>query len=132
MTKENYGEYPFLTALGLAFLVLAVNPAVAGEDGDKVVRKVLVERTNTFCKAVLPAWFTSEQGIADPGVKTVVADCYLGHARLAILGVNNGLPLGDTALSEVPAILLRRETGMNLDIYKPLAGRTIRIRGKKK
>lgn len=129
MTREIYLTSA-LSALGLVIL-LAANPALAGEDRDKVVLKVLVERTNTFCKEVLPAWFTSKQGMAEPLVKAVVADCYLGHARLAILGEDKGLPLGDTALTEVPAILLSQETGMNLDIYRPLAGRTIRIRDKK-
>ncbi len=87
-----------------------------------------MERTRTFCKAVLPAWFASERGIADPTVRTVVADCYMGHARLAILGVEDGFSLKGTALAEFPAALLHKQTGMSLNIYLPLAGRTLRIR----
>ena len=94
------------------------------------VKKVLVERTDAFCKAVLPAWFASQRGIADPEVKAVIADCYMGHARLTILGMESGLSLAEVTLSEVPAALLRQETDMNLDIYRPLAGRTIRVRAK--
>ncbi len=132
MTNENFlrGALLFLAALGMTFAIMAMSPAMAEEDRDQVVRKALINRTNTFCKAVLPAWFASERGIAEPEVKAVVADCYMGHARLTILGMENGLSLGEIALSEVPAALLRRETGMNLDIYRPLAGRTIRIRAK--
>ena len=117
-----------LAVLGLAISVLGTNPAIAEEDNDKVVRKALVERTNAFCKVVLPAWFSSEKGIADPGVRATVADCYMGHARLAILGIESELSLENIALSEVPAHLLHKETGMNLDIYPILAGRTIRTR----
>ncbi len=41
------------------------------------------------------------------------------------------LTLTDAALSEVPAKLLRERTGMNLEIYYPLTGRTIRVRASK-
>jgi len=130
MSSENFirGAVMFLVALGLVLAVLAMNPAAAGEEeeNDRSVEKALVERTSTFCKAVLPAWFASERGITDPAVRMVVADCYMGHARLAILGVEDGFSLEGTALAEVPAVLLRRQTGMNLDIYRPLAGRTLR------
>ncbi len=129
MTNESFvrGASMFLMVLGLTFALLAVTPASAGEDRDQVVRKALVERTAAFCRAILPAWFTAERGIATPEIRTLVADCFTGHARLALLGVESGLPLEDTGLAELPAVLLRKETGMDLDIYRPLAGRTIRI-----
>ena len=129
MTYENFkrGALMFLVALALTFATLAMNTAMAGEDRDKAVRKALVERTDNFCKAILPVWLNSERGIATPEVRLLVTDCYTGHARLALLGVENGLALEDTALGELPAVLIQKETGMNLDIYRPLAGRTILV-----
>jgi hypothetical protein len=122
------GALTFLVAIALTFAALAMNPAMADEGRDKAVRKALVERTDTFCKAILPVWFASERGIATPELRTLLADCFLGQARLALLGVESGLALKDTGLAELPAVLLRMETGMNLDIYRPLAGRAIRVR----
>ncbi len=116
-----------LMVLGLTFALLAVTPASAGEDRDQVVRKALMERTETFCRAVLPAWFAAQRGMATPEVRTLVVDCFTGHARLALLGVESGLPLENAGLAELPAVLLRKEPGMDLDIYRPLAGRTIRV-----
>ena len=55
-----------------------------------------------------------------------MADCYLGHARLAILGVDNNMSLNKVGLSELPSALLAEEAGMNLDVYAPLAGRTLK------
>ena len=117
----------FLMALGLASALTTVAPAVAGEDRDQAVIEALTERTEAFCRAVLPTWFATGQGIAAPEVRTHVADCYAGHARRALLGVESGLTLDGTELAEIPAVLIRMETGMDLDIYRPLAGRTIRI-----
>jgi len=130
MTNKSFirGALMFLVALALTFVALAMNPAMADEDRDKAVRKALVERTDTFCKAILPVWLASERGIATPELRTLVTDCYTGHARLALLGVESGLALEDTGLAELPAVLLGKETRMNLDIYRPLAGRTIRVR----
>ncbi len=134
MTHESFkrGTQMFLVALALTIATLAMNPAMAGEDRDKAVRKALVERTDNFCKAILPVWLNSERGIATPEVRALVIDCYTGHARLGLLGVETGLALEDTGLAELPAVLLRKETGMNLDIYQPLTGRTIRIRSTEK
>ncbi len=134
MTYDSFirGALMFLVALALTMAALAMNPAMADEDRDKAVRKALVERTDTFCKAILPVWLTAERGMATPQVRTLVADCYTGHARLALLGVESGLALDDTGLAELPAVLLGKETGMNLDIYRPLAGRTIRVRSSEK
>ncbi len=50
----------------------------------------------------------------------------MGQARLSILCVKTGLPLETVALKEVPAVLMQQETGINLDIFQPLSGRTIR------
>lgn len=110
---------------GLALSVALPNPALA-ETSDQAVRKNLEERTTSFCKNVIPQWIASEKGVADPIVQARVADCYLGHARLSILGVEGKFPISESALSELPAMLLRRETGINLDIYRPLAGRTVK------
>lgn len=129
MTYERSfrGTKIFLVALGLTSALATVVPASAGEDRDQAVVEALTERTEAFCRAVLPAWFAAGQGIAAPEVRTHVADCYTGHARLALLGVESGLTLDGTELAEIPAVLIRMETGMDLDIYRPLAGRTIRF-----
>ncbi len=101
---------------------------IAGETGDSRVQKTLIERTENFCEAVLPNWFFSDTGIKDENVRSVVTDCYMGHARLAVLGIKSAFPLADTVLSEVPAALLHDKTGINLDIYRPLAGRELQTR----
>ena len=113
--------------MAAAFLVLPMAYAVAEENNDAVVHRVLLERTTNTCKEVLPAWFKSEQGVQDPKVRGLVADCYMGHARLAILGVKTNVSLAETGLSEIPAVLLQQKTGINLDIHRPLAGRTLRV-----
>jgi len=118
--------------MAAAFLVLPMAYAAAEENNDAVVHRVLLERTTNTCKEVLPAWFTSEQGVQDPKVRGLVADCYMGHARLAILGVKTGVSLAETGLSEIPAVLIQQKTGINLDIHRPLAGRTLRVQAEKK
>ena len=119
-------------AMAAVFPVLPMDIAAAGENNDAVVHRVLLERTTNTCKEVLPAWFASEQGVQDPKVRGLVADCYMGHARLAILGVKTNVSLAETGLSEIPAVLLQQKTGINLDIHRPLAGRTLRVRAEKK
>ena len=116
----------------VVFLILPMGGAAADESTDAVVHKVLLKRTTNTCKAVLPAWFASENGVQDPKVRGLVADCYMGHARLAILGVKTDVSLAETSLSEVPAVLLQRKTGINLEIHRPLAGRTLRVQAEKK
>jgi hypothetical protein len=113
-------------ALVLVFLAMSMMPAFAGEKEDQAVRNALLERTNTFCDAVLPSWLKSEDGMQDPNVRDLVTDCYMGQARLNILGVETNFPLEEVALKEIPAVLIQQETGINLDIFQPLAGRTIR------
>ena len=120
------GVFLILVALVLVLMSLSLNPAQAGEKEDEVVRSALAKRTITFCKAVLPLWLKSEAGIQDPAVRELVTDCYMGQARLKVLGVKTDFPLESVALKEVPAILIQQETGINLDIAQPLSGRTIR------
>ena len=129
MTHGNFvrGALLFLMALGMTLMVLAMKPALAAEK-DTTVEKALVKRTETFCKAVLPVWFASREGMADPDLRTTIVDCYTSQARLSLLGIDGELSLENVDLSELPAVLLSRETGMNLDIYRPLAGRMIRVR----
>lgn len=122
------GAFLMLIALILVFFSVSLTPVYAGEKEDTAVRNALLNRTNTFCKAVLPAWFKSENGVKDSNVRDLVTDCYMGQARLSILGVETKFPLEEVALREVPAVLIKQETGMNLDIFRPLAGRTIRSR----
>jgi hypothetical protein len=120
------GAFLMLLTLIMVFISVSLTPVYAGEKDDTAVRNALLNRTNTFCKAVLPAWFNSENGVQDPNVRDLVTDCYMGQARLSILGVNTNFPLEEVSLREVPAVLIKQETGMSLDIFTPLAGRTIR------
>ncbi len=120
------GALFMLVALSLFYVAGSLAPAYAAEKEDEAVRSALLQRTNTFCNAVLPSWLKSKNGMQDPNVRDLVADCYMGQARLAILGVSTNFPLEEVALKEVPAILIKQETGMLLDIFQPLAGRTIR------
>lgn len=120
------GAFLILVALVLVLMSLSLNQAQAGEKEDEVVRNALTKRTITFCKAVLPLWLKSEIGIENPAVRELVTDCYMGQARLKVLGVKTNFPLESVALKEVPAILIQQETGINLDIARPLSGRTIR------
>ena len=99
---------------------------------NQLVHKALQDRTNTFCKAVLPAWFKQQREADVETFRTLVADCYLGHARLTILGVENNPSLNKVGLSELPSALLAHETEMTLDVYRPLAGRTIKDYAKRK
>lgn len=112
----------------LLALFLAIGSVHAEErsDADKMVHKALKDRTHTFCRAVLPAWFKQSGEEGNSTFRTMVADCYLGHARLAVLGVSDSLSLKDVGLSELPSALLAKETGMTLDVYGPLAGRTLK------
>jgi hypothetical protein len=120
------GALFMLVALSLFYVAGSLAPAYAAEKEDEAVRSALLQRTNTFCNAVLPSWLKSKNGMQDPNVRDLVADCYMGQARLSILGVSTNFPLEEVALKEVPAILIKQETGMLLDIFQPLAGRTIR------
>ena len=121
----------FISAAAI-FLVLPIAFTAADEGNDAVVHKALLKRTTKTCKEVLPAWFASEHGVQDPKVRGLVADCYMGHARLAILGVKTDVSLAEASLSEVPAVLLQQKTGINLDIHRPLAGRTLRAQADRK
>lgn len=126
-SKKLFG---FVLAGALAVAGLPWASAGADEVKDSLVHKALLDRTQNFCNAVLPAWFDSENGVQDPKVRGLVADCYTGHARLSLLGVKTKISLAEASLSEVPAILLQHQTGIDLDIYRPLAGRTLRLEAK--
>ena len=131
MTFQNSSMYAFRLFVLSAAVTLAWPVANASADegsNDTIVHKALLKRTATTCKAVLPAWLASKHGVQDPMVRGLVADCYMGHARLSMLGVKTDLSLAETSLSEVPAVLLQHKTGINLDIHRPLAGRTLQAR----
>ena len=127
MKRTSYYAILF-TFCAISFALAGITSSSAGEvrDADKLVHKALKERTKTFCRSVLPAWFKEQNVKNTETFRTLVADCYLGHARLAILGIYEKPILKDVALSELPSALLVRDTGMSLDVYRPLAGRTIK------
>jgi hypothetical protein len=118
----------FVVALTLTLLTLSAKSAISAENSEKSVNAALVERTEFFCKDVLPSWLASDNGISEPRIRSVVVDCFMGNARLAVLGIEGSMPIHDLALSELPAVFLQNETGINLDIYRPLAGRTVTVR----
>jgi hypothetical protein len=129
LTEKNlHYSKMFLVALTLTILALSAKSAISDEATEKSVNAALVERTEFFCRDVLPSWLASDSGILEPRVRSVVVDCFLGNARLAVLGIDGTMPVHDLALSELPAVFLQKETGINLDIYRPLAGRTIIVR----
>ena len=134
MMMKNFTLGALLTfvAIAMTVLLIYITPAFAGERMDDGVKKALQQRTGNFCNAVLPAWFRSKTGMYDQNVRALVADCYTGHARLAILGVDSIISLDDVAISELPAALLNSKFGMNLDVYRPLAGRTLNVQQVKK
>ena len=111
------GAAIFLSAVSAGSLEVH---AGEGENADKLVHKTLKSRTQTFCKQVLPAWIKHKQVQNSAAFKTLVADCYLGHARLAILGVDDVKEhLQDIGLSELPSRFWPTKR-MSLDIYRPL------------
>ena len=126
--KRSISHVTLVSLGALAFILVGMSSPSAGEvrEADRLVHKALKERTKTFCKSVLPAWFRQKGEKNIETFRTLVADCYLGHARLAVLGVGGRPFLKDVGLSELPSALLVRETGMSLDVYRPLAGRTIK------
>jgi hypothetical protein len=127
MANRDFGLSVLLaiTAIAMIFLTVLSDKSFAGETDDERVQKALVDRTESFCDAVLPNWFASKLGVEDKNVRSVITDCYMGHARLAVLGVKSKFPLSKTDLSEVPAALLHEKAGINLEIYRPLAGRVL-------
>ncbi len=117
-----------LFALAAGALIALNAGSLADESADKAVREALQERTESICAAVLPTWFASRDEAGETVLRRAIVDCYLGYARLSALGGDdNAIQVGDTALSELPAALLGRNYDLNLDIYRPLAGKTFVI-----
>ena len=116
------------TSLLAVFLIVAPMPVEGSEDPNKSIRKTLMTRTNGICRSALENWFLSNRGMTDANVRALVTDCFMGHARLAVLGEVSGLSLQDLSLTEIPSALLAKESGMKLDPYRPLAGRVLETR----
>ena len=116
------------TSLMAAFLIVAPMPVEGSDDPNKSIRKTLMTRTNGICRSALENWFLSIRGMTDENVRALVTDCFMGHARLAVLGEASELSLQDLSLTEVPSALLAKESGMKLDPYRPLAGRVLETR----
>ena len=125
MTAKHTTRFLAAALIGVAMSITSVAAIATEKDNDQAVRNALRHRAGSFCREVLPIWFSSRKGVRDPKLRAIIVDCYLGNARLTSLGVNGTVALQDTALSELPAQLLVSETGMNLDFYKPLAGRRL-------
>ncbi len=120
---------PTMYCIAVAYVVLTLSAEVAfGNDTtETAINAAMVERTEAFCQDVLPSWLASENGVSEPYIRSMVVDCFMGNARLAVLGIDGPISIQDLALSELPAALLQRETGMSLDMYSPLAGRTVTV-----
>jgi hypothetical protein len=117
----------YCIALAYAILMFSAEVAFGNESTEAAVNAAMVERTEAFCQDVLPSWLASESGISEPYIRSIVVDCFMGNARLAVLGIDGPISIQDLALSELPAVLLQSETGMSLDMYSPLAGRTVTV-----
>ena len=125
MTVKHAIQVLSAAALGIAVAMTTLSAVATEKDNDQAVREALKHRAGSFCRQVLPLWFSSRKGVRDPRLRAIIVDCYLGTARLTSLGVGGSVRLEDTALSELPAQMLVKETGMNLDFYRPLAGRRL-------
>ena len=121
--KNNLGPILLLAGLLCALVVFSSTELRAEEALQKKIHATIEARTKSFCDKVLPSWFASRGGVDDPAVRAMVTDCYIGEALLGVMGGES--MLAGTALSEVPAVLLVRETGMKLDPFAPLAGRRL-------
>ena len=126
--KNNLGPILLLVGLLCALVVFSSTELKAEEALQRKIHATIEARTKSFCDKVLPSWFASRGGVDDPTVRAMVTDCYIGQARLGVMGGES--MLAGIALSEVPAALLANESGMKLDPFGPLAGRSLWSEGR--
>ena len=127
-TKNSLGPILLLVGLLCALVVFSSTELKAEEALQRKIHATIEARTKSFCDKVLPSWFASRGGVDDPTVRAMVTDCYIGQARLGVMGGES--MLAGIALSEVPAALLANESGMKLDPFGPLAGRSLWSEGR--
>lgn len=126
MKPQTVDSRSLALALVAAVTVLFSFSASAGaaEKGrEDPAQGVLEDRLRQHCKPLVGLWLRSE-GMSDPGIQARAADCYLSHVRLGIMGVDWGLGLSGATISEVPGRILESRSGMSLDFYPRLAGRS--------
>ena len=126
--KNSLGPILLLVGLLCALVVFSSTELKAEEALQRKIHATIEARTKSFCDKVLPSWFASRGGVDDPTVRAMVTDCYIGQARLGVMGGES--MLAAIALSEVPAALLANESGMKLDPFGPLAGRSLWSEGR--
>ena len=126
--KNSLGPILLLVGLLCALVVFSSTELKAEEALQRKIHATIEPRTKSFCDKVLPSWFASRGGVDDPTVRAMVTDCYIGQARLGVMGGES--MLAGIALSEVPAALLANESGMKLDPFGPLAGRSLWSEGR--
>ena len=126
--KNSLGPILLLVGLLCALVVFSSTELKAEEALQRNIHATIEARTKSFCDKVLPSWFASRGGVDDPTVRAMVTDCYIGQARLGVMGGES--MLAGIALSEVPAALLANESGMKLDPFGPLAGRSLWSEGR--
>ena len=126
--KNNLGPILLLVGLLCALVVFSSTELKAEEALQRKIHATIEARTKSFCDKVRPSWFASRGGVDDPTVRAMVTDCYIGQARLGVMGGES--MLAGIALSEVPAALLANESGMKLDPFGPLAGRSLWSEGR--
>ena len=75
--KQSLSRVILYSVAATAFLWIGVTSTSAGEvrEADKLVHKALQERTKTFRRSVLPAWFKQKNGQKAEALRTLVADC---------------------------------------------------------
>lgn len=96
------------------------------DEADTNMLKVLSDRNKTACRELSSVFIRSKNGLVDPKVYGKAADCYVSEARLHAFGKRRELIIEGTTLSELPIKIISQQTGINLDFYRPLAGRTLR------
>tara|TARA_R110000782_G_scaffold23881_7_gene62029 strand:+ start:3248 stop:3655 length:408 start_codon:yes stop_codon:yes gene_type:complete len=120
--KSSTSNFSVVAAAICLAGVLSMPAALAGEKKASAVERLMLQRNTQICRETLKAWMASPDGVKNPGVVSLVTDCYVGRARLYL---NTGKVQGLTqsrSLSEVPARLLAEQTGVDLDPFSPLVG----------
>ena len=108
--------------------IIPAAPSYAADKRSSEINKRMVQRTERLCSAVLPEWLASNEGIRDPSVREITTKCYVHQARLSVFGIKTNFAPSLVDIVEVPAILLSLNTGINLDVFRPLSGIELKLR----
>ena len=99
---------------------------VRGQDAGSIMQDIMRERTTTQCRKLGPAFIMSRTGFHDPYVRGLAASCFTAKARLHLFGEYQQLIMNGARVGELPIRTIAEQTGLNLDPYHPLAGKSLR------